>query len=86
MFRPKEFWTCGFFPGSIYSLIERLVKYPQACFGEYNKKLMEDLLDLRRTWSDPVFATARRTDTHNMSFMMQPAMRVRWETLHDARP
>lgn len=85
MFRPKEFWTCGFFPGSIYSLIERLVRYPQACVGDHNKKLLEELLDLGRTWSDPLFDTARRTDTHDMSFMIQPSMRVRWETLHDAK-
>ena len=86
MFRPKDFWTCGFLPGSIYSLIERLIKYPQACAGEHNgKKLLQQLLDLGRTWSDPLFETAKRTDTHDMSFMIQPSMRVRWETLHDSR-
>ena len=86
MFRPKDFWTCGFFPGSIYSLIERLIKYPQACAGEHNRTiLLQQLFDLGRTWSNPLFETAKRTDTHDMSFMIQPCMRVRWETLHDAK-
>lgn len=45
---------------------------------------MEQLLDLGRTWSDPLFETAKRTDTHDMSFMIQPSMRIRWEVFHDS--
>ncbi|KAF4968322.1 hypothetical protein FSARC_4267 [Fusarium sarcochroum] len=82
--REKSFWTCGFFPGSVYSLIERLIKFPQASAGETKKKqLLKQLLTVGRAWSDPLHEYAERTDTHDMSFMIQPSMRVRWETLHE---
>ncbi|KAI6775243.1 hypothetical protein HG530_002001 [Fusarium avenaceum] len=82
--REKLFWTCGFFPGSIYSLIERLVKFPQASAGDAKKQqLLQQLLTVGRAWSDSLHEYAKRTDTHDMSFMIQPSMRVRWEVLHD---
>ncbi|KAF4438878.1 hypothetical protein F53441_12699 [Fusarium austroafricanum] len=84
--REKLFWTCGFFPGSVYSLIERLIKFPQASAGGSNKQqLLQQLLAVGRAWSDPLHEYSARTDTHDMSFMIQPSMRVRWETLHDAK-
>ncbi|VUC34745.1 unnamed protein product [Clonostachys rosea] len=83
MLREAEFWTCGFFPGSIYSLIERLVRFPQAVPSEQKQLLLKKLLSLGKTWSDPIHSMAYRTDTHDMSFMVQPSMRVRWELLHD---
>lgn len=82
--REKLFWTCGFFPGSIYSLIERMIKFPQASPGGSKKQqLLQQLLTVARSWSDPLHDYAKRTDTHDMSFMIQPSMRVRWEVLHD---
>ncbi|KAM0327794.1 hypothetical protein ACHAPQ_007351 [Fusarium lateritium] len=82
--REKLFWTCGFFPGSIYSLIERLIKFPQASAGDTKKQqLLQQLITVGRAWSDPLHEYAKRTDTHDMSFMIQPSMRVRWEVLHD---
>ncbi|RSL77919.1 hypothetical protein CEP51_008672 [Fusarium floridanum] len=83
--REASFWTCGFFPGSIYSLVERLVKYPQTVPGQQKRQLLQKLLTLGDAWAEPLYATARRTDTHDMSFMIQPSMRVRWEVLHDQR-
>ncbi|KAH0284547.1 Six-hairpin glycosidase [Aureobasidium namibiae CBS 147.97] len=82
--REKDFWTCGFFPGCIYSIIERLVKHSQATDGiEQTQELLAKLLDLGAAWSDPLHEFAFRTDTHDMSFMIQPSMRVRWEVLGD---
>ncbi|KAL2678636.1 hypothetical protein Neosp_009386 [[Neocosmospora] mangrovei] len=83
--REANFWTCGFFPGSIYSLVERLVKYPQTVPGQQKQQLLQKLLTLGDAWAEPIHAMARRTDTHDMSFMIQPSMRVRWEVLHDQR-
>ncbi|WAO91614.1 Hypothetical protein NCS54_00909400 [Fusarium falciforme] len=83
--REASFWTCGFFPGSIYSLVERLVKYPQTVPGQQKQQLLQKLLTLGDAWAEPIHAMARRTDTHDMSFMIQPSMRVRWEVLHDQR-
>ncbi|KAH7268056.1 hypothetical protein FSOLCH5_008428 [Fusarium solani] len=83
--REASFWTCGFFPGSIYSLVERLVKYPQTVPSQQKQQLLQKLLTLGDAWAEPIHAMARRTDTHDMSFMIQPSMRVRWEVLHDQR-
>ncbi|KAF5518870.1 Unsaturated chondroitin disaccharide hydrolase [Colletotrichum aenigma] len=82
--REASFWTCGFFPGSIYSLIERLVKFPQTMPGDTEKAaLLSELRSLGAAWSEPLHETAKRTDTHDMSFMIQPSMRVRWEVAQD---
>lgn len=83
--REANFWTCGFFPGSIYSLIERLVRFPQAVPAEDRAQLQETLWKLGERWSAPLHETAKRTDTHDMSFMIQPSMRVRWEVGRDEK-
>ncbi|KAM5344004.1 hypothetical protein ACJ41O_012541 [Fusarium nematophilum] len=83
--READFWTCGFFPGSIYALVERLVKYPQAVPGQQKQQVLQKLLSLGDSWAEPIHAMAHRKDTHDMSFMIQPSMRVRWEVLHDQR-
>ncbi|KAF6797631.1 unsaturated glucuronyl hydrolase [Colletotrichum sojae] len=82
--REASFWTCGFFPGNIYSLIERLVKFPQAMPGGPERAaLLSKLWALGASWSEPLHETAKRMDTHDMSFMIQPSMRVRWEVAQD---
>ncbi|KAH6891518.1 Six-hairpin glycosidase-like protein [Thelonectria olida] len=82
--RDAAFWTCGFFPGSIYSLLERYIKYPSVAPGGGNKDLIANKLrELGSIWSAPLHETASRTDTHDMSFMIQPSMRQRWELLND---
>lgn len=83
--READFWTCGFFPGSIYSLIERIIKFPQAIPGHDKQKVLSKLCSLGEPWAEPIHTMAERTDTHDMSFMVQPSMRVRWEALKDQR-
>ena len=82
--RDADWWTCGFFPGSIYSVIQRLIKFPLITPGNAHA-LLTRLLSLGAAWSDPIYDMATRTDTHDMSFMIQPSMRVKWELLHDER-
>ncbi|KAK2017151.1 unsaturated glucuronyl hydrolase [Colletotrichum eremochloae] len=82
--REASFWTCGFFPGNVYSLIERLVKFPHKMPGGQEKTaLLSKLWSLGAAWSEPLHTMAKRTDTHDMSFMIQPSMRVRWEVAQD---
>lgn len=45
--------------------------------------LGDKLKGLGEPWSGPIHTMAKRTDTHDMSFMVQPSMRPRWELLHD---
>ncbi|KAF2734840.1 Six-hairpin glycosidase [Polyplosphaeria fusca] len=79
--RDAEFWTCGFFPGSIYALIERAVKYPGALNIPSNlrQNASDYLLDLGRHWSVAINQMSGRTDTHDMGFIVQPALQKDWE-------
>lgn len=87
--RDAEFWTCGFFPGNIYCVLERLRKYPgssvsKACLPgdvprDFPLSLIEHVTDLCQKWSAPLHAMSKRTDTHDLGFIVQPALRRDWE-------
>ncbi|KAF6803391.1 unsaturated glucuronyl hydrolase [Colletotrichum musicola] len=85
--RVVDFWTCGFFPGSIWALVDRATKYPQSMRHEDSRLLAslvrERLIELGTKWSQPLHASAARTDTHDLGFMILPSMRPRWELFHD---
>lgn len=79
--READFWTCGFFPGSLYALLERAMKYPRhlSISDSLRPDFQQNLLSLCKTWADPIRPTAIRTDTHDMGFMFQPTFRMDWE-------
>lgn len=79
--REARFWTCGFFPGSIYALLERAARFPaQLSTPEwYRSKVYDDLLNCGRHWSVALQNMASRTDTHDMGFIIQPALQRDWE-------
>ncbi|CAH0040199.1 unnamed protein product [Clonostachys rhizophaga] len=82
-----DFWTCGFFPGSIYSLLERAIKHPtrlQLKDVEL-KSLRQTLGNLAKTWSDPIHGESRLTNTHDLGFIMMTHMKPRWELFHDEK-
>ncbi|KAJ5640018.1 uncharacterized protein N7484_007880 [Penicillium longicatenatum] len=84
--READFWTCGFFPGLIYTVLERLIKYPQSApIGTSNSIIIKKLHELGEIWSNPIHPMGARTDTHDMSFIIQPSMRPRWELFHDEK-
>lgn len=86
--RDSNFWTCGFFPGILYLMRERAVKYPQVFpyLGHESENLpfassflRQELVSLCKSWTGPVQAMMSRTDTHDMGFIIQPSMRKDWE-------
>ncbi|KAE8314471.1 Six-hairpin glycosidase-like protein [Aspergillus transmontanensis] len=97
--RDAEFWTCGFFPGSLYCLLERVRKYPPASLPSHSDRsedsqgkftedaravhnhdiLISHLTDLCRKWSEPLHAMSFRKDTHDIGFIIQPALQRDWE-------
>lgn len=90
--RDANFWTCGFFPGILYLLQERAVKYPEVFpyLGHEKVKLpytspflRQELSSLCKAWSGPMHAMASRTDTHDMGFIIQPSLRMDWELTSD---
>jgi hypothetical protein len=80
-YREAKFWTCGFFPGSLYSLLERKMRFQD----RIPSIPVETSLLLRtcRWWSNELHIQARRTNTHDMGFIVLPALRKDWELTKD---
>ncbi|KAL3462485.1 Six-hairpin glycosidase-like protein [Aspergillus heterothallicus] len=84
-FRDPEFWTCGFFPGSLYALLERAVKHPEAISVGSDvssielRELRAQLRSLCKSWSRSLHSMAFRTDTHDIGFIVMPALKREWE-------
>ncbi|KAM3456917.1 hypothetical protein NHJ6243_008022 [Beauveria neobassiana] len=99
LYRDAEFWTCGFFPGSLYCLLERSVRYPHAFLtaadksdddddgaaADLRKRLRLELLAVCRRWAAPLHGMSSRRDTHDIGFMVEPALRRDFELTGDAR-
>ncbi|KAL4861139.1 hypothetical protein BDV12DRAFT_208320 [Aspergillus spectabilis] len=86
--RDAEFWTCGFFPGSLYCLLERMRKYPGSTISKvsaspttanFHLQLTSHLTGLCEKWAAPIYAMAARTDTHDLGFIVQPGLQRDWE-------
>lgn len=85
--READFWTCGFFPGTMYAMLERLVRYPESIQTPESfdrMQLHSELLDLCHIWTEPIRKMDHRTDTHDIGFIIMPALRLDWE-LHGNR-
>ncbi|KAL6709033.1 hypothetical protein ACN47E_002160 [Coniothyrium glycines] len=79
--READFWTCGFFPGCIYALLERAMRFPQAINSpeHVRPQLQEQLLKLGRHYGVAINQMSSRRDTHDMGFIVQPALQKDWE-------
>ncbi|KAG9251624.1 unsaturated glucuronyl hydrolase [Emericellopsis atlantica] len=87
--REPEFWTCGFFPGTLYALLERSIRHPQVSMfreGRWtSRRLYPHLRTLCEAWSDPLHAMSLRTDTHDIGFIVMPALQRDWELTGNRR-
>ena len=86
--RPAEFWTCGFFPGTMYAILERLVRYPASVNVPAHvdlQSLRTHLVDLCHEWDQGIRKMDGRTDTHDIGFIIMPALRTDWELHGDTR-
>ncbi|CAI9629206.1 six-hairpin glycosidase [Alternaria burnsii] len=79
--READFWTCGFFPGCIYALLERSIRYPQAIDvpQHIQSQVRDQLLKLGQHYRVAINQMSSRTDTHDMGFIVQPALQKDWE-------
>lgn len=86
--READFWTCGFFPGTLYTILERAARFPQSLQlpPEINAlQFREQLLTLCRAWAEPLYAMDTRTDTHDIGFIIMPALQLDWELFGNRR-
>ncbi|CAK7202348.1 hypothetical protein SEUCBS139899_005071 [Sporothrix eucalyptigena] len=75
--KPATFWTCGFFPASLYCILERTMKHG-APDGLPTDKFHAQLLALCRRWSTPLHAQTSRTNSHDLGFIVR-SLRLDWE-------
>lgn len=91
--RDAEFWTCGFFPGSLYCLLERSIRYPHMFLNvgesEHDQQCRQlfrsGLLDVCRGWAEPLHEFSERTDTHDIGFIVEPALKRDYELTGNIR-
>lgn len=69
---PSSVWTSGFFPGSLWALYERIIKYPTQGSGE-GTITKDELLKLARLWEEGMKPEQFNTKTHDIGFMIMPS-------------
>lgn len=72
-----DYWTAGFFPGSLYALVERQFKYPT-----YFPSAKIDPTKLHfaaQWWSKSLDTQTTRTDNHDLGFMIEPSFKPEYE-------
>ncbi|KAI7217899.1 hypothetical protein KC333_g3942 [Hortaea werneckii] len=86
VFCSHEFWTSGFFPGSLAVLYERqrLWKNHSMLAGTRCPHPLV-LQHAIRWWSDELHSQAARRDNHDLGFMIQPWAQPLWELDGDRR-
>ncbi|CAI6085061.1 unnamed protein product [Clonostachys chloroleuca] len=87
VYRELEFWTSGFFPGSLHLLLERQRKYRHLTTPPGSEILPHPIqLDFAcKWWTENLHQNAMLLGTHDLGFMIYPWARVRWELDHDHR-
>ncbi|KAH8596304.1 glycoside hydrolase family 88 protein [Bisporella sp. PMI_857] len=90
VYRESDFWTSGFFPGSLYLLLERQRRYPQFVPPLPNSGLPPaphpfQLEYACRWWTLNLHRNSLLTTTHDLSFMISPWARKAWDLDHDQK-
>ncbi|BCS19540.1 glycoside hydrolase family 88 protein [Aspergillus puulaauensis] len=85
VYRYLDFWTSGFFPGSLYLLLERQTRYPQYYMRQDKTASLHplQLQHLCQWWSANLHANAAKKDTHDLGFMIAPWATKAWSLHRD---
>ncbi|KIW04989.1 uncharacterized protein PV09_04149 [Verruconis gallopava] len=89
VYRDAAFWTSGFFPGSLYLLLERMRKHShilrQACEANTSLPHVLSVEFACRWWTENLHTNATLLGTHDLGFLVMPWARPAVEMLNDAR-
>ncbi|KAK7204070.1 Six-hairpin glycosidase [Myxozyma melibiosi] len=78
-----DWWTSGFFPGSLATLLERAVARPDKFpTDDVHVRKLEHAV---RWWSESLHIQAPRRDTHDLGFMIVSAFKPLYELTGDKR-
>ncbi|PLB45177.1 Six-hairpin glycosidase [Aspergillus steynii IBT 23096] len=90
VYRTLDFWTSGFFPGSLYLILERLTRYEKTSIhlppGDTGSTTFPHKLQLEhlcRWWTANLHQNARKRDTHDLGFMIAPWAMKAWKLHRD---
>ncbi|KAH8203883.1 hypothetical protein TruAng_001947 [Truncatella angustata] len=75
VYRELDFWTSGFFPGSLHLLLERQRNFKAT--GVHEQHL--------EWWTESLHQNAHLSTTHDLGFMIAPWAKVAWDLNHDYR-
>ncbi|RPB00513.1 Six-hairpin glycosidase [Choiromyces venosus 120613-1] len=78
VYSPLDFWTSGFFPGTLYLLHQRSLRHPST-----TKLHPARLFAAARWWAESLTTQASRTDSHDLGFMIQPSFQPHFELTGD---
>jgi hypothetical protein len=83
----EKFWTCGFFPGSLYLLLERLIRHPTRLGvpDTIRDQLRLNLHGICQEWAAMIEWMCERSDTHDLGFLIQPAFKRQWQLFKDQK-
>ncbi|KAI9170605.1 glycoside hydrolase family 88 protein [Paramyrothecium foliicola] len=89
VYRKLDFWTSGFFPGSLYLLLERerrfkreidiVLQRPQSCSTPHPMQLEFAC----KWWTANLYQNTSLATTHDLGFMIFPWARLAWTLDHD---
>jgi hypothetical protein len=67
--------------------LERVTKYPKFLSSPKadGVDFHHQLLEVCRAWAGPLHAMSLRTNTHDIGFILQPALRMDWELTGDQK-
>lgn len=68
-YRPATWWASGFFPGCLWAIYERKIKYPMF-LPSYNE---HELMQLAVEWQAKLKGLQFITTTHDIGFMIMPS-------------
>ncbi|KAH7075312.1 unsaturated glucuronyl hydrolase [Paraphoma chrysanthemicola] len=88
IYRELDFWTSGFFPGSLHLLLERRRKYGHVGSRDNAPRSIPHLLNLEHActyWTENLHQNALLNSTHDLGFMIMPWAKVAYEQNHDLR-
>lgn len=77
-----SFWTSGFFPGALYLLYERRIRWSRSIQDHHLPHPLK-LQFAARWWSQKLHAQAYLVDTHDLGFLIHPWARLGWELDQD---
>ena len=90
VYRTLDFWTSGFFPGSLYLLLERKIRLSQSPspsrYAGPDFEIKPHRLQLEylcRWWTANLHQNALKRDTHDLGFMIAPWAMKAWELHRD---